>query len=135
MMDTRPGQVMDPRYGDVTAALADYFDGLHHSDTQRLRRIFHPQAIYACATEGTLTRLVMDEYFPIVDRRPSPASRNEARTDRIISIEFAGPVTAFVRAECSIGTKHFTDFLTLVCLDGEWRIIAKVFHFDIKEPA
>jgi 4-oxalocrotonate tautomerase len=123
---------MDPRYGDVVAALSDYFDGLHHSDTSRLRRIFHPQAIYACATEGRLTRLAMEDYFPIVDQRPSPASRGELRTDRIVSIEFAGPVTAFVRAECSIGVKHFADLLTLVCLDGEWRIIAKVFHFDIK---
>src|SRR5262245_13669395 len=134
-MDTRPLQIMDPRYGDIAAALTVYFDGLYHSDTQRLRRIFHPRAIYACATEGTLTRLTMEEYFPVVDQQPSPASRNEARTDRIISIEFAGPVTAFVHTECSIGAKHFTDFLTLVCLDGEWRIIAKVFHFDVKEAA
>lgn len=127
--------IMDPRYGDVIAALADYFDGLHHSDSKRLARIFHPGAIYACATEGALTRLAMDAYFPIVDQRPSPASRGETRTDRIVAIEFAGPVTAFVRAECSIGCKQFTDFLTLVRLDGEWRIIAKVFHFDVKESA
>lgn len=125
--------IMDPRYGDIAAALADYFDGLHHSDTRRLARIFHPGATYVCATEGSLTQLSMADYFPIVDQRPSPASRGEVRTDRIVSIEFAGPVTAFVRAECSIGRKHFTDFLTLICLDGEWRIIAKVFHFDIKE--
>ncbi|MGE0239985.1 MAG: nuclear transport factor 2 family protein [Parvibaculaceae bacterium] len=132
-MDTQPRQVMDPRYGDIAAALSAYFDGLHHSDTERLERIFHPEAIYACATEGKLTRLSMAEYFPIVDRRPSPASRGEPRSDRIISIEFAGPVTAFVRAECTIGAKHFTDLLTLICLDGEWRIIAKVFHFDVRE--
>jgi hypothetical protein len=132
-MPRQTNDIMDPRYGDVTAALADYFDGLHHSDTRRLARIFHPGAVYATATEGALTRLTMEEYFPVVDARPSPASRDEKRTDRIAAIEFAGPVTAFVRAECSIGRKQFTDFLTLVCLDGEWRIIAKVFHFDIKE--
>lgn len=134
-MQDHPRNVMDPRYGDIAGALSDYFDGLHHSDTRRLARIFHPEAVYACATEGSLTRLTMREYFPMVDQRPSPASRNEARTDRIVSVEFAGPVTAFVRAECAIGAKQFTDFLTLVCLDGEWRIIAKVFHFDIREAA
>jgi 4-oxalocrotonate tautomerase len=134
-MDMRTGQIMDPRYGDIATALSVYFDGLHHSDTKRLRRIFHPEAIYACATEGKLNRLSMDEYFPIIDQRPSPASRGEPRSDRIVSIEFAGPVTALVRAECAIGVKHFSDFLTLICLDGEWRIVAKVFHFDIKEKA
>jgi 4-oxalocrotonate tautomerase len=123
---------MSTAYGDVVEALHDYFDGLYHSDTARLARIFHPQAHYICATEGTLTQLTMDRYFPMVEARPSPASRSEPRTDRIVSIEFAGPVTAFVRAECAIGPKQFTDLLTLVRLEGRWQIVSKVFHFDLK---
>ncbi|MBR2688299.1 MAG: nuclear transport factor 2 family protein [Aquamicrobium sp.] len=119
-------------YADVADALADYFDGLYFSDTARLRRIFHPQAIYACATEGKLLHLTMQEYFPIVDKRPSPASRAEPRADRIVSIEFAGPVTAFVRLHCAIGPKLFTDLLTLIHVEGRWQIISKVFHFDLK---
>jgi len=115
----------------IEAALAVYFDGLYYSDTARLRRVFHPKAVYACATEGTLTHLTMDAYFPVVDKRPSPASRNEPRADRIVSIDFAGPVTALARVECAIGPKRFTDLLSFVKLDGDWRIIAKVFHFDL----
>lgn len=118
-------------FAEITAVMADYFDGLYFSDTDRLGRAFHPDAQYVCASEGSLTRLSMDAYFPIVDARPSPASRSEPRADRILSIEFAGPVTAFVRAECAIGPKRFTDFLTFIRLDDEWRIIAKVFHFDL----
>jgi hypothetical protein len=60
------------------------------------------------------------------------ASRSETRSDRIVSIEFAGPVTAFAKLNCVIGLKHFTDFLTLVKLDGRWQIISKVFHFDLQ---
>jgi hypothetical protein len=123
---------MSEAYGDVAEALGDYFDGLYHSDSARLARILHPQAHYICATEGALTHLTMDRYFPMVDARPSPASSGEPRADRIVSIEFAGPVTAFVRAECAIGPKHFTDLLTLVQLDGRWQIVSKVFHFDLK---
>lgn len=117
-------------YAEVAAALDDYLDGLYHSDTTRLGRIFHPKAIYATASEGELLHLTMEEYFPMVDRRPSPASRNEPRRDRIVSITFAGPVTALVRLNCAIGPKYFTDLLTLVRLDGRWQIIAKVFHFE-----
>ncbi|WP_409934585.1 nuclear transport factor 2 family protein [Mesorhizobium amorphae] len=76
--------------------------------------------------------LTMQEYFPVVDKRPSPASRGEPRADRIVSIEFAGPVTAFVRLNCAIGPKFFTDLLTLIHVDGRWQIISKVFHFDLK---
>jgi Putative lumazine-binding len=118
----------------IASILATYFDGLYHSDTTRLRAVFHPQAIYACATEGRLLRLDMDAYFPVVDKRPSPASRNEARRDRIISIEFAGPVTAIARVECAIADRFFTDLLTLVKLDDRWQIISKVFHFE-RQPA
>jgi len=124
---------MDPRYDQLTKALGEYFDGLYHSDTKILRRVFHPKALYACATDGTLLQLGMDEYFPVVDKRPSPASRNEKRNDRILSIEFAGPVTALARVECSIGPKFFTDLLTFVFLDGRWQIMAKVFHYDLRE--
>lgn len=118
-------------YAEVAAALQDYFDGLYHSDTSRLGRVFHPQAHYYSATDGQLLHLDMAHYFQVVDQRPSPASRGDARTDRILAIEFAGPVTAFARVECSIAPKHFTDFLTLVKLDGRWRIVAKVFHYTL----
>jgi hypothetical protein len=126
---------MQDAYAEIVEALARYFDGLYHSDTGRLRTVFHPRASYVCATEGSLTCLTMDEYFPIVDRRPSPASRGEERADRIISIELAGPATAFARVECAIGPKRFTDFLSFVRLDGRWQIIAKVFHFDLRDAA
>jgi hypothetical protein len=122
---------MDTRYQDVVAALETYFDGLYHSDTKRLGQVFHPQAIYACATEGTLTYHTMATYFPVVDARPAPAASNQKRADRIVSIEFAGPVTAIAVVNCAIGPKAFTDLLTFVKLDGRWQIMAKVFHFDL----
>lgn len=121
---------MDKAYGEIVEMLGQYFDGLYHSDTARLRRVFHAQARYVCATESPLVHLGMDEYFPIVDKRPSPASRGEVRRDRIVSIELAGPVTAFARVNCAIGPRFFTDLLTLIRVDGRWQIIAKVFHFD-----
>lgn len=122
---------MDARYAEIVEALTLYFDGLYHSDAGKLAGVFHPQAVYACATEGSLTHLTMDAYLPMIAARPSPANRGEVRRDRIVSIEFAGPVTALARVECAIGPKFFTDLISFVRLNGEWRIIAKVFHFDL----
>lgn len=119
----------------VTALLRDYFDGLYFSDTQRLKRVFHPQAVYATATEGTPLILRMDEYLPVVDKRPAPASRGDARSDRIVSIDFVGPVTALAKVQCAIKPKHFTDLLTLIQVDGRWQIISKVFHYEIEAAA
>lgn len=126
-----------PYAADSAAALAEvhqmlgrYFDGLYASDADGLTAVFHPGALYATAADGPLTRLSMAEYLPIVAAREAPASRREVRTDAIESIEFAGPVTALARVHCSIGTRRFTDLLTLVRTDGRWQIIAKVFHVE-----
>lgn len=121
-------------YVEVVAVLQDYFDGLYRSDTQLLRRVFHPQAVYATATAAPPVILRMDDYFPVVDARPSPASSGEPRTDSIDGIEFAGPVTALARVRCSIEPKHYTDLLTLIRVDGRWQIIAKVFHWATVPP-
>jgi len=126
-------QTTDEEFTAVTNVISKYFDGLYNSDISLLKEVFHMQAHYACATDGTLHYLTMDEYFPIVDKRPSPASRNEKRNDRILSIEFAGPVTAHARVQCSIAAKFFTDFLTLIFVEQKWQIISKVFHYDYIE--
>jgi 4-oxalocrotonate tautomerase len=119
----------------IVQALQDYFDGLHHGDTERLARVFHPKAVYVSATSGELVHHTMDEYFPIVDARPSPASRHERRRDRVVSVEEVGPVTAVARVECAIGPKRFDDILSLVCVEGRWQIVAKVFHHELAEEA
>jgi Putative lumazine-binding len=117
-------------FSDVAAVLAVYFDGLHFADSARLAQVFHPQAQYVCATEGTLLCRDMATYFQVVDGRISPASKGEVRRDEIVSIEFAGPVTARAMLRCSIGNRNFIDFLSLVRLDGRWQIMSKVFHYD-----
>lgn len=114
----------------LTEALTAYLDGLHFSDTRRLGRVFHPAARYVTATDGDLLSLSMDEYLPMVEVRPSPHSKGEPRRDRIVSIELAGPVTAFARVECAIAPRSFVDLLTLVRLDGRWQIVSKVFHYE-----
>ena len=117
----------------VTRVVGEYLDGLYHSDTTRLARVFHPMAQYVSVTEGTLLYRTMAEYFPVVDARPAPAARGEARADRIVSIDFAGPVTARAVVNCAIGTRYFTDYLTFIKLDGRWQVISKVFHFEERE--
>ncbi len=113
---------------EVSGVLETYFDGLYYADVERLGNAFHPKAIYATADEVPMLYRTMEEYFPVVAKRVSPASRNEPRRDVIESIEFAGENTAFARVRCSIGAKDFIDFLTLVRTDGAWKIMAKIFQ-------
>jgi hypothetical protein len=120
-------------FSAVREVLTTLFDGLHYCDTQKLAAVFHPKAVYATADESPLLHRTMDEYFAVVEERQSPASLGEVRRDHIDSISFLGSNTAFARVRCSIGSRDFVDFLTLVRTDDGWRIMSKVFHIVPKQ--
>ncbi|MEZ5627929.1 MAG: nuclear transport factor 2 family protein [Rhodocyclaceae bacterium] len=119
---------------DATVAITDllhkYYDALVRCDTALLAEVFHPEAHYFTASGGALLHLDMPTYFPIVAGRTSPESTGEACSYHIDRIEQIGPVTAVARMRSTMMHKHFDDILSLICIDGQWRIIAKVFHFD-----
>jgi hypothetical protein len=119
---------MTAAFQEISAVLTDYFDALYFCDVEKLQRVFHPKAIYVTADETPLLYRTMEEYLPVVAARQSPASRGEPRRDHIDAINLAGENTAIARVRCSIGTRDFVDFLTLVRTEGLWRIIAKVFQ-------
>ena len=125
----------DPPGADLMALLQAYFDGLYTSDADILTQVFHPAALYATAVGGDLIHRTMPEYFDVIRQRPSPASRHEPRTDRVLHLDVLGEHTAFARVQCSIAERHFTDLLSLVRVAGRWQIMAKVFHYDLTPGA
>lgn len=120
---------------EIRTVVQNYLDGLYHCDTQRLAVVFHPQALYATAADGVPLILGMPEYFSIVEKRDPPARRSEPRRERILSIDWAGSRTAMVRLECSFFQKDFVDLLCFIRVEGQWRIISKVFHYESSQPA
>jgi len=122
---------MEQARKDIEAQMQLYFDGLYLSDVERLKKVLAPDARYICATGDEVVNLGMEEYFPIVAARQSPAAQGETRRDKVVSITLAGPKTAFVLARCAVGERYFTDFLTFIKTDRSWQIISKVFHYDL----
>ena len=124
-------QVYGIEYFAIVDLLKRYYDALYRCDTALLATVFHANAQYFTASSGELLHLDMNSYFPIVEKRTSPESSGEPYTFSIESIELAGAVTAIARMHCSMLAKDFIDLLTLIKLEGEWKIIAKVFHYTI----
>src|SRR5690606_18365743 len=114
----------------IKLLLMQYFDGLFYCDSIRLREVLHPSALYATVVDNKLRHISMEEYWPIVDARVAPASKGEARHDRIISIDIVGAVTAFAKVECALHPNFYTDILSLLKLDNRWWIISKVFQME-----
>jgi Putative lumazine-binding len=130
-VDAVDKQVDGIAYFAIVDLLKQYYDALYRCDTDLLATVFHTSAQYFTASSGELFHLDMDSYIPIVEKRISPESSDEPYAFSIDSIEFAGSVTAIARMRSSMLGKDFIDLLTLIQLEGEWKIIAKVFHYTI----
>jgi hypothetical protein len=110
-----------------------YLDGLHEGDTGKLAKAFHEVSHLYSMEKGGVADLPRAKWFEFVKGRPSAKSRGLPRTDRIISIDLSGPETAFVKLECSIHPRYFTDYLLLLKLEDGWRIVSKSFRTDTRE--
>ena len=128
-----PNLILEQQYDAVINLLKQYYDGLYRCDVSLLKKVFHPRAQYFTASDGELLHLDMDTYLPMVENRVSPEHNGEPYGFSIDSIEFAGAVTAIAQVRSSMFSKNYIDLLSLICLDGQWTIISKVFHYTLSD--
>jgi Putative lumazine-binding len=110
-----------------------YLDGLYEGDTGKLAQAFHEVSHLYSVSDGGVADLPREKWFEFVKGRASAKSLDLKRTDRIVSIDLAGPETAFVKLECSIHPRYFTDYLTLLKLNGGWKVVSKTYRTDVRE--
>lgn len=125
---------MQNTYAEIVAALPLYFDGFYNGDVAKLRNIFHPSCHLSHAHDGKLAHDDMETVYARVAGRASPAKNGEARRDVILGIDVSSPTSALARVQIAIGPRLFTDYLNFLKIDGQWRIIAKVFSW-VELPA
>lgn len=116
---------------DIQQQIDKYFDALYFCDLALLKQVFHADAIYMNVTEQPILRLDMAEYFLIVESRTSPASKKQIRQDKVISIHLIHDQLAIVHVECVIEPKYFYDALTFTLDHDQWKIISKVFSYQL----
>jgi hypothetical protein len=122
--------------GDIEAVekvVLTYLDGLYEGDTAKLAQAFHEVSHLYSLEDGGVSDVPRAKWLEFVKGRPSSKSRGLKRTDRIVSIDFSGPETAFVKLECSIHPRYFTDYLTLLKLPSGWRIVSKTYRTERRE--
>lgn len=118
---------------DIETVVWTYLDGLHEGDTEKLGQAFHPVShLYGIDDKGNVTDLPREKWFELVKGRPSPKAQKLPRHDRIVSVDQSGPATAFVKVECAIPPRFFTDYLSLIKTSEGWRVVSKSFKTDMR---
>jgi hypothetical protein len=117
----------------VEKVIWTYLDGLYEGDTGKLAQAFHEVSHLYSVSDGGVADVPREKWFEFVKGRASPKSKDLKRTDRIVSVDLSGPETAFVKLECSIHPRYFTDYLTLLKLNGGWKVVSKTYRTDVRE--
>ena len=117
----------------IQAVVQTYLDGLYEGDAEKIASAFHPTSRLTYEEGGKLTLLPRDQWLELVRGRPSPKSRGLARHDAILQIDQASPTMAFVKLKCAIPPRFFTDYLSLLKIDGRWQVAQKVYAAETRQ--
>lgn len=112
-------------YDAVIATANQYVEGLRIGSAQGVAQAFHKEAVMYGFTNGELLGGPIKNLFDFVEKNGA-APEISTRLD-VLAIT---PTTAVVRVDMetdAIGA-DYNDYLTLIKIDGVWKVIAKVYH-------
>ncbi len=113
----------------VEKALRYYLDGGTNGERETVALAFHPQAELKFIRDGEYTELSLEGFLDRI--KPGPKSD---RQTRIRYIHVAGNA-----ASAAVELEHpdalTVDFFNLLRVDGEWKIVNKIFHRQVKATA
>ncbi|MBP5954926.1 hypothetical protein PS718_02959 [Pseudomonas fluorescens] len=128
-MSTNIKAVPTADYNAVIATASQYVEGLRVGSADSVAQAFHKDAVMYGFTNGELLGGPIKNLFDFVQKNGA-APDITTRLD-VLAIT---PTTAVVRVDMekdAIGA-DYNDYLTLIKIDGVWKVIAKVYHqFDV----
>lgn len=109
---------------DVVALAGRYYTAMVDGDESELRRVFHPRASVVGHFDGALEFTDLDGFI---------AGTTAAKTGdrpfeyRVEGLTLVGDTAVITVGGYSYGA-WFTDHLSMIRIDGAWRIVAKTFY-------
>ena len=108
----------------VTEMVRTYYDGMMAGDEAMLARAFHPRASIVGNERGELYWATLSEFAADCKKAVAEAGPHEWRID---CLSFEGD-TALVRLGGQCAGVWYSDDLSLLRIDDEWRIVHKTFY-------
>ncbi|MFM0047774.1 nuclear transport factor 2 family protein [Paraburkholderia sediminicola] len=112
-------------YDAVISTASKYVEGLRVGNVDILGEAFHKDAVMYGFTNGELLAGSVKNLYEFVEKNGN-APEIATRLD-VLAIT---PTTAVVRVDMekdAIGA-DYNDFLTLIKINGAWKVVAKVYH-------
>jgi hypothetical protein len=109
----------------VRETVQQYLHGLKFNDIESLKKAFYPDAkLFFVKKNGELGQLTQEQWY---EGFKGSAGKEEQGELQIAALDVTGTV-ASVKVEEDYPTSHYTDYVSLLKLNGEWKIVNKVFY-------
>ncbi|WP_166333071.1 nuclear transport factor 2 family protein [Sphingobacterium chungjuense] len=116
-------------YEDVLKAMEGYVNGLKTGNVADLKKTFHQDAIMYGHLGDDLSQGSIDNLYSYVEKFGAAPN---IKTN--LTVLHKTPTTAIVRIEMEhdAADEDFTDYHSLIKINGEWKVVAKLFHLYTK---
>ena len=115
----------------ITAVVQNYFEGMVYGDKAKLQKAFHEESFIIGHFDGELSWMSRDEFADFCEAE-STLNEGDPFEARIEMIDVAGAAASAKVINQELGT-WYTDFLSLLKIEGQWQIVNKVYfaHADV----
>lgn len=113
----------------VRVPLENYLKGHATGDGEFMRKAFHTEGNLIFIRDGKFTTRSFADY--IAGFTGKPAADEAARKRSIESIDVAGNA-ASAKIILDYPATRFVDYMSLLKIDGEWKIVTKIFYAEPK---
>jgi hypothetical protein len=120
-------------YDAICRVLQLCTDGEAKGDVAKLREAFHADARMFGSIAGTRYDIPIEELFELAESEPADTGNYRSR---ILSVQQTGgdAAVAVVAEEGYWGSLSFIDHFQLARIDGDWKIVNKLFAHTGGEP-
>ena len=124
-----PAGAQDKEEAAVRQTLDYYLQGHATGNGEFFKKAFHPEAKLFWIREGQFATRTSAEFIAGANGKPAADERERKRS--IESVDITGNA-AIAKIVLDYPSGRFTDYMSLLKVDGEWKIVNKTFVVEPK---
>ena len=124
-----PVRAQNAEEAAVRETIENYFRGHATGNGEYFKKAFHPEAKLFWIRDGQLSERTSADYINGASGKPAPDEARRKR--RIESIDITGNA-AIVKVALDYPDAHIIDYMSMLKVDGAWKIVNKTFYVERK---
>ena len=115
----------------IESVIQDYFKGYTGAEAELVAKAFHPETRLYSVDADASEKLDRTELAGWLENLSARNAKGDVRAaeQTISQIDITGSA-AVAKVILTFSKFRFTDYLSLLRIEGSWKIIGKIYHFE-----